>query len=207
MKFINKWSYALAKALANRLGDTHPKRGVYYYGFQIVIGAIVKGIIMTTVTAILGTFTQTLIVLVSFGALRVVAGGYHMSSYNKCIAVSIALFAAAGLIARYTYMYWPQEMIVLLIIFCFIGGLPILFKYAPQANPNRPITKKEEKKKLKYYSIVIFVILILTSSVFLFYNTEQIAIASLFGIILSLFIITPAGYKTFSKISGENKKI
>lgn len=206
MTFINKWSYRLAKNLSSALGETHQKRAVYYYGFQIIIGAIVKGILMSIVAIALGTLTQTVIVLTSFGLLRVVAGGYHMSSYNKCIAASIALFATAGLIAKYTYMYWTQEMFIVFILLTFSGGMLCLLKWAPRENPNRPITQQQEIRKLKFSSVVIFFILILVSSVLFFQNTKQIAFACLLGVILSLFIITPLGYSFFSFISGDHSK-
>lgn len=205
MNFIRKWSFGCANSLAHKLGESHQKRGVYYYGFQIVIGAIVKGTAITAVTLILDTFVQTMVVLAFFTALRVLAGGYHLSSYNKCVVASITLFTAAGAITRYTYAYWKDEVVMVMIIVSFFIGLAALMKWAPRENPNRPITKREEIKRFKYLSFIVFISSILASGVLLYFNCKQMALSGLFGTLLSIFIITPMGYRFFSWISGENK--
>jgi accessory gene regulator B len=154
MRFIQKWSYGCAKKLALILNENHQKKSVYYYGFQIVIGAIVKGIMLVGISLVLGVLLPTLIITVTFASLRMLAGGYHMDTYGKCIFVSLGLFIVSSLVANYTYANWQGVHIILLILVTFILGLYVLIRYAPKDTPNKPITSPDEIRKFKRLSIM-----------------------------------------------------
>jgi len=130
-----------------------------------------------------------------------------MDTYSKCLFVSLALFILASLIAKYTYMYWNSLCLLILIILTFVIGLYVLIKYAPKDNPNKRITDPREIRKLKTLSLIYLFIWVFTT-IFVFFKNKVFVLPLCFGILLSLFIITPTGHRFFDyvKSSLNNKK-
>lgn len=214
MRFIHTWSYICADLLMKQLKENHEKRRVYYYGFQIVIGAVVKGVLLIASSLILGSFIPTLFLVLIFGSLRMIAGGYHMDSYGKCILTSLGMFVILGTISQYTYRYWNLTVIAILIVITFIVGLLVIKKWAPSDTPNRPITKPEEIKKFRLLSFACCIIWMAAASTAIFLRIQSIIpvkynaliIAGIFGFLLEIFTITPLGYKFFDLISGKKSR-
>lgn len=207
MKFIRKWSYACASGLATAREENRQKRLIYYYSLQVIIGAIFKGIVTILLALLLGIFVPMMFIILVFVSLRMLAGGYHMDTYVKCLVVSISLFVAAALISQYTYTHWSLMCVFAFIAMTFIFGLYVLVRYAPRDTPNKPITDPKEIRKFKTLSILhLFVWLVVT--VFLTYFKLKLYVISLcFGVLLELFVITPTGHKFFDWIKhGLNRK-
>lgn len=207
MRFINKWSFSCAKGLAEVLNENHQKRSAYYFSFQIVFGGIVKYGIMLSVSLLLGIFIPSLIVYVSFVALRKLAGGYHMDTYGKCLIVSIGLFVMAAFTAKFTYQYWNTVHILALIGMALVSGLYVLIRYAPRDTPNRPITDPQEIKKFKTLSLIYLLVWVGIISTLTVFGFRMYALASAFGVLLELFGVTPMGHRFFDMINyGINHK-
>lgn len=204
MRFIKAWSFGLANQLTVQMGDNHEKRRVYYFGFQVFVGALVKLIILAAASLLLGSFLPALVIAVSFATVRVQAGGYHMDTYGKCIATSVFLFLAAACTAQYTYRIWSYSSLLLLLFITMAVSLFISFRHAPADNPNRPITKKEELHKFKRLTILtlggwglaLALLLVLKPAEYPLY-----ILAGCFGILLEMFTITPRGYAFFHWIA------
>lgn len=206
MKFINRWSYGLAYYLSNQLGHSHEKRRVYYYGFQIIIGGIVKFIILLLATLITGIFLSTFTVLFFFAFLRVTAGGYHMGSYVRCMIVSSMMFMFSGLIVQYTYTYCDQTMLAVTAGAIFLAGLPSVLKWAPADTPFKPITKPAQIRKLKILSTVMLILWAIGEILLIVNKLSFYSLAGSFGILMAVFIISPAGYRFFDFVSGNTCK-
>lgn len=200
MRFINKWSYSCAKGLSEMLDESHQKKAEYYYGFQIAIGGIIKAATLVAVATLFGVLIPALIVSLSFALLRKVAGGYHMNTYGKCLVVTIGLFVSAALLARYTYLYWSLESMIILITLTFSIALYILIKYAPKDTPNRLITDPEEKRKFKSLSILYILIWLLVVTALTVFKMKMYTLLLCLSVLLELFGITPIGHKFFTKI-------
>ncbi|MCX7748259.1 MAG: accessory gene regulator B family protein [Clostridia bacterium] len=203
MRFIQTWSYSCANHLMVQLKENHERRRVYYYGFQVVIGAIVKGALLIALSFLLGTLIPSIIIVVAFASLRMIAGGYHMNTYGKCIFVSLAMFLIAGIVARYTYQYWRIEYILLLLFFTFVISLPILGKYAPRDTPNRPISDPSEIKKFKRLSFIHIFAFLVVCILLIYLNGSLYVLSVCLGILLELFAVSNLGHKFFDKISGK----
>jgi len=83
MRFINALSYKSADYLMRQMNGNHESRRVYYYGFQIVIGALFKGLLLLLLAFITGTMLPALTIVAAFVILRSIAGGYHMKTYGN----------------------------------------------------------------------------------------------------------------------------
>lgn len=200
MRFVRKWSYACAAHVASVRNENHEKRAVYYYGFYVIIGALVKGIIMLSLALLLGVLFPTIVIILAFGSLRMFAGGHHMDTYEKCLFVSSVLYLTAALIAKYTYIYWNNTSIIILISLTFIFGLYALIKYAPKDNPNKRITEPDKIKMYKRLSLIYLFIWLILTSILANFNLYLYVISMCFAVIQELFLITPTGYNLFEKI-------
>jgi len=202
LRFIHTLSYICANYLMMQLKESHEKRRVYYYGFQVIIGALVKGALLLTLALVLRIFVPTIVVVLVFASIRTIAGGYHMDTYGKCIAVSLGMFLVAGLIVQYTWTMWSSTCLVFLYIITFIIGFYTIYKYAPRDTPNKPITKPEEIRKFRLLSFIYIFVWLAGVGVLLYTGQNKFVIAAGFGLLLEAFAISPAGHKFFDSIKG-----
>ncbi|HEX9059473.1 MAG TPA: accessory gene regulator B family protein [Clostridia bacterium] len=203
MRFIQSWSYACASYVSSQMNETHEKRRVYYYGFQVIIASLVKGFLLVAFAALTGSFAATISVMLSFASLRVIAGGYHMNTYGKCATMSIGLFVISGCIAQYTYHLWNLWSLIVLVIFSLMVSSILLFKWAPRDTPGRPITDPGEIKKFRFFSAVYLLIWCALVSILTYFNYYLYSIAICFGLLMEAFIITPAAFSLLDKISEK----
>lgn len=200
MRFVKKWSFASANHIAGVMHESHQKRFCYYYGFQIIYGELVKSIILLGAAYFMGIFVPVLLILINFATLRMVAGGYHMDTYGRCMFVSMIMFLGAGVIAQYTYQYWNMFGTSLLTLATFVISLYAVIKYAPKDTPNKPITEAKEIRKFKLLSVCylfMWLIIMLTPIV---YELNRVTLSLDFAVLLEVFTITPAGEKFFGFI-------
>lgn len=206
MKFINKWSYGLARYLTGQLGHSHEKRRVYYYGFQIIIGGIVKFLLLVAVTMAAGIFLSTFTALFFFAVLRIIAGGYHMGSYVRCMIVSSCMFLFSGVIVQYTNAHWSQAALALLAGAVFLAALPAVLKWAPADTPYKPITKPAQIRTLKTLSVIAVILWGAAETTFIINGLNFYSLAGSLGILMAVFLISPAGYRFFDFVEGKGRK-
>ena len=202
MRFVNKISYSCAGRLAAAMNENHQKRSVYYFSFQIIFGTIVKNIILLALAWLLGVLLPAIVVAVVFASIRILAGGYHMDTYGKCLFISMAMFMLAALTAQYTYQYWNTLSLAVLIAITLVYGLYTLIRYAPKDTPHKPITDPREIKKLKTLSIAWLAMLVIASSLLTFFGLNRFVLSVCFGSILELFAVTPLGNNFFDWVKG-----
>lgn len=200
MRFIKAWSYKCALQLSQSMNESHAKRRVYYFGFEVVIGTLVKLVLLLIAAYLLNILIPAIVIITVFSTLRVIAGGYHAETYGKCFTASLILFIAFGFIAQYTYSYWSLMYVSVLASISFLGTLFVIIKWVPADTPNRPITRQEEILKFKKYSIVFLGIWLATQVIFIMNNMSLFAISGSFGLSLEAFMITPLAYRIFSRL-------
>ncbi len=203
MRFINKWSYSCAKGLADALNEDHQSRRAYNFGFQVIIGESVKTLVVFIVALVLGVFLPALVVTLSFVTLRIIAGGYHMDSQGKCLITTLALIIPAAWITKLTCNHWSAWHLALLILVTFIAGLYSLIRYAPRDNPNKPITDPDEIRKFKTMSLIYLTVWLVVMAVLTVWDLKLFVVASGFGILLELFMITQMGHNFFDFIKAN----
>lgn len=206
MRFIHKWSYALAKLLAIKVNESHEKRRVFYFGFLIIIGALVKGVLLVGISLLFGSLLPSLVAVLVFATFRMIGGGYHMDTYGKCIAVSLGLFILAGTITQYTYSYWNFISVLTLLLVTIMIASYVTLKWVPKDTPNKRITEEEAIRKFKrlgIYYILCWSLLCFGMMIFKLPRYELYIIAGSFGFLLELFSISPIGYSFFDWVNGK----
>lgn len=215
MKLISGLAYRCANILMKQLKENHEKRRVYYYGLIIVFGAILKGLIIFSVSFLLGVLIPTIFTVLMFGSVRMIMGGSHLDKYWRCIFTSMAFFLIISLMSKYSFSYWNSLSIAVFVGLTFIIAFSGILKWAPSDSPNRPITNEIEKKRFRNLSIlysfmwllVISCVLILNITGRLSNSSKIYIIAACFTFLLAIFAISPIGYKFFSFISGKKAKV
>ncbi len=209
MRFVQKWSYACAKGLSAVLNENHNRKAVYYYGFYILIGSLVKTSILLLVSALLGVLIPAFIIVIVFGTLRLFAGGYHFDTYGRCLFTSMGLNILAALISQYTHQWWNIFQLILFFTIVSLISLYALIKYAPKDTPTKPITEPEAIKKYKKLSVVCLVICMLVCIILIAFNMKMYVISICFGLLLEIFSVTPIGHSFFSLIKTglDNTKV
>jgi len=182
------------------MNGNHESRRVYYYGFQIVIGALFKGLLLLLLAFITGTMLPALTIVAAFVILRSIAGGYHMKTYGKCIAASLGMIILAALISKYTAHMLNQISLIAIVVLSFVFSSASLIKWAPADKPNRPITDKKEIKKFRILSMIYIVIWLVLSLTLVYFKQNMFVLALCLGVILEVFSITPAGIRFFKMI-------
>lgn len=193
-----------------QLKEGHEKRGVYYYAFQVIIGSLVKAFLVVSISLLTGSLIPAILMIGVFGSLRIFAGGYHMDTYGRCICTSLTLFIISSVFDQYTYKYWSNFQLFLLVAVTFIFSIAASIKWAPLDNPNRPITEPKEIKRFRTLTLLYEFIWLIASLAFIYFKIWEyklVVIAGCFGVILEIFTITPVGTRFFDLIKGQLNKM
>lgn len=95
---------------------------IYEYGLKILLN-IVAIIIFTTITSlVLGTFINSIIVLISIAILRLFSGGAHVKSNDLCVLISTSLILIIPFIHTWLgFMGFNNYAIVNIISFLLVS--------------------------------------------------------------------------------------
>lgn len=181
LRYIKLFSYWSARSLQQKLNTSTKHKYMYYYGFQILFGAINKGLLLITAGLILNILPQLLIATLAFMLLRVFIGGLHFDSYTKCAWVSLASLITIGLLSKYVPYYYPINLVIFSTLFI------IILKFAPIEHKNRLITKSQGVR-FKITALVIEIVLFGTQ---LLLNNNNINNSIMYGVLLSGIIALP----------------
>jgi accessory gene regulator B len=212
MSLIQVLSSKSAKWLVKKVPNTQydaveDQIEVYSYGFQVLWGMVFKGLLLVGLSWLLGVLKEAIIITITFSSFRIIAGGYHMQSYLRCISISLFQFILSGLIIKYTHPYWTNINVLLtLLLITILSMLYVIIKYIPRDNPNKKITNHEEIMKFKRWSLYYLVGWTLIMMVSLWLNINTLVIASCLGLLLEVFSITNLGYAYIYPLFDEKRK-
>lgn len=203
MRFIQVWSYSCANYLTAQLKESHEKRRVYYYGFQVFIGELVKIILILLLSLLLGMLRPVGVILTVFMIVRTAAGGYHMDTQGKCLVVSLGLFLIPGAVVKYSHIYWSFGSIASFITAVAIICIIAFIKWIPADTPNRPITKLEEIRKFRIKSLIYITFFLCLACITLLNHLYVYSLSLVFGLLVEIFTVTPVAYRLFDWVSGK----
>jgi len=205
MVSIYSISNYLAKGLAskitnNKYDSVEDQIEVLTYGFMVYVGMFIKITLLVLLAWILGVLASSLALMITFSSLRIIGGGYHFTTFGKCMIVSLFIFIGSAFTAQYTYQYWSSTNIWYLITFCIISMIYIIFRYVPRDSPNNIIDDKQTILKFKKLTVYYLIIWSISMSIFLLLNVKIIVIASCFGLLLEIFTISTLGYNFYARL-------
>lgn len=196
---IKRTSQLISESLGNELGYEQGQKNIVAFGLEVIIGAVIKIVIFFALAHSLGILPASLGVVFTYVGMRWVAGGVHLSTYLRCLVVSMTLILSAAYLSTVVSSALPAAVIKAIILFSML----IIGVYAPVENPQNPL--KGEKYKYKIYAIVlatIFAALILVLNI-----PYEIRVALSLGLLLAAATITPLGSVTIKYIDNVLNKI
>ena len=166
------------------------------YGIESIYIAVSKIVVILLISFILGLFKETILFLVLFNILRIVAFGLHASKSIYCWISSSISFLLIPYICK--TLEFPTFFYIISTIVCLI----LFIWYAPADTIKRPLINIKKRKIYKILSIIfstIYIILIFTINNLLIKNMLM------FALILETILIIPITYKIF-KLPYNNYK-
>jgi len=201
---IKNTASGLARYLACEL-DLDPKNTeVIRYGMEIILGALLKGLIIFGFSYWLGIVPYVLAALITSSIFRLLSGGAHCNTYMRCLIFSLTILLLIGILSRLISPYVKETSLLLSVIAQALVGLYFVKKWVPVDNPNKPIPS-EKKGKFKKLS-AIYVITWATVMILSLFNRAEISVtypvilASMGGFTVQLLSLCPAGCRMIGRI-------
>ncbi|WP_066638991.1 accessory gene regulator ArgB-like protein [Desulfolucanica intricata] len=176
--------------------------------WNFLAGYSVLGIL----SLLFGIFPYAVIAALSASTLRVMTGGAHASSSNRCLVYGTLVFLTLGFLAQQLKTLDLWLFLNVFTILIWVTGIPITIKYATSSINGKPLGTFTSGRRYRNLAIVF---LSLWSVIVLLMSLEQTAgeyqlifqYASLLGVTYQVFSLTPWGHKTVSIIDGVLQKI
>lgn len=149
-----------------------------YYGLQTILYNIVITSLILIFSYFWKCFTQTLLLFIIFGTLRLIAGGFHFNTITKCISITTLIMLGGGKCLTLITLNFT-----LCIILCIITNI-IFWCHLPKGSKNNPYSPQYslvQKKRLIFISFFLSIIAFCSESL------RNIIIVSMF--IVAIFLI------------------
>ncbi len=140
---------------------TETERLQMFFGLQNIIYNIMITAFILFLSFITDIFIETLLTFFFFCILRMVTGGYHCNSIEKCLATTTLIMIGGGIIVRFINI---SQTICIFI--CFSVNI-VFFFYRPKGTQKNPYSSEfsiKQHKRLKIISVLLTIISILSNS-------------------------------------------
>lgn len=134
----------LSEMLANKLvqnGANAEMEGVYAYGIECTLSALLIVILQIAAGLVLGKPLQMLVFILAWLPLRMIVGGAHANTHFACTLVSVGLGILSILLSECIIITQ-----ILLLIILLLTGYCVLFFMAPVIHKNHPISQQRFNK-------------------------------------------------------------
>ena len=158
------------------------------YGIESIYLLLTKFVVIMTLSAILGIFKETLILLITYNFLRAFAFGIHASKSIYCWISSSIIFLGVPLICK--NFVFPNLFFIIVSSICLIS---FIF-FAPADTEKRPLINAKKRKIYKFLSVLLAIIYII-----LIFITKNVLLKNLImsSLIIQTILILPITYKLF----------
>jgi accessory gene regulator B len=113
---------------------------IYIYGWSLMLSTLASTLMMILIGALAAEFFGSLLYILFFVSLRVLAGGYHANTYLKCFMWTLFFYLVALAVCAYLPVAWTTGTIIVLISLSVV----ITFIFAPADHPNKPLSDKRK---------------------------------------------------------------
>jgi accessory gene regulator B len=150
------------------------------YGVEITLRGITKFIFLLFIGICLNILPILILTTLSFSILRIFSGGFHFSSYVKCLLFSVTtlLFLSYCAILLGNFYAKDKEILHNIIILTTTISLILLLFFGPKINKARPYQNKSK------VFLIVSMVIILSGSIFCFLlHNSVVVIAIQLGIL------------------------
>ena len=200
---INSLSSRIASYMAKELNYDRRREAQLVYGMELLFTTVLKVSCIMVLANFLGTFRETLLILVVSGSLRVVSGGEHCSAFHRCLIGGATVFLLISYFAKLISPVISYQELVIISVTSIGFIISILLKYAPGDTVNKPITEEEEKRRYRKLSLMVASVYLLAVFFLLFLRVFlDVAFLIIIGLLWQCFMITPFGYRFIRSVDS-----
>jgi len=131
---------------------------IYCYGTEQIVKNIIVFAVISIIATTLQMWGETICFFIGFMRLRVVAGGYHANTPEKCGLISLTVYVVSMIAIQYIYTFMTMTTIIILSGFI----ISTVFYFGPIDHKNRPI-EAEEYPVVKKKSRIVTVTFVMVS--------------------------------------------
>lgn len=158
------------------------------YGLSSLYLNVTKIIVIFTLSYLLGNLKTLLILMGSYGILRLSAFGVHAKKSIHCWIASLLIFILIPILCEIIIFNMYIKILICL------TSIILLFIYAPADTEKRPLIHKKRRIIYKYATLITSIIY--TALIFVIKN-NIITNCLLFSLIISSTVVLPITYKLF----------
>lgn len=158
MLSVKTTSIKVARYFACELDLENKKTEVIRYGLEIIIGALIKGIVILGSAYILGIIKPVIIAIITTGIFRTFSGGYHCSTYARCLIFSILMLFIISFSSKLFSVVFSKYYIAIIIICVSLLALYVIGKWVPVDNVCKPITREKKRLRFRFFSLIYVIV-------------------------------------------------
>ena len=164
---------------------------IYSYGAEQVLINFTTFLTVAIISSVFDIWVEAILFFIGLMPIRLVAGGYHANTPQRCNVLSLFVFIVNMLFIDLLEMFMTKEIVLAI---CFLI-LRMVFSYAPVDHKNR-VLEAEDYIQAKRYSryIVLVLVGICIGMAWVFEN----------NLIIPLSIIMGALTASISLVLGHN---
>ncbi len=209
----------IALYLKNKLDLSNDDEEVMVYSLELLSHTLISTFSVLLVSLLIGSFRESLVVLVVMYFLKSFSGGAHCSSAFRCLIFSVLIIPFFGIISLFLSRYTSMNVLISMSVFCILFSSIIIFLLAPVDSPAKPINSAKHRQNLRILSFSFLIILAVTQLVLII--LEPISLASIIiciniSMFWQAFMLTKQGHAfidccdqflTVTKRGGEKDEI
>ena len=187
----------LSKELAVILGKTinadQDDVDIYAYSLEVLLGTVLEIALIILLAFLTNILTTTVICLAVFSSIRFFGGGVHCSTYLRCLVTANFLMLGLGKLATLPV---SQGLLSSLLLAALLFSLYAVIEWVPAGTEKKVITDIPIRLKQKKKVGLLLVFWLGIAVIVMKNQINPAALAIALGILSSVFLISPVGYKT-----------
>jgi len=98
------------------------------YGFSLTLGVGLAFVVIIAISALLGTLSQSLLLVAGALGLRIFSGGAHCSSYDRCLVLSLLVFIPLSILTKYLSIALAPKLPIIYLVSLAVPVIYLLVK-------------------------------------------------------------------------------
>lgn len=163
---------------------------ILVYGWSVLLINLLKITVVGMISALLGIFLETFVMLIAYTMLRTYAYGFHAKNSLNCTLISIGIFNLLPFLMIYglNRIQISNQVFLLILYSVFLIDAILIYQYCPSPTQMKDRWKKADIMKKKFQALGMLICLAL---VCWFIPSQVYASMILLGVTMAVIFITP----------------
>jgi len=204
---LNELAGVIASHMAEVTELENEKIDTLRFGMEIILGALIKGIVLFSLAYILGILPHVTIALATAGLFRMVSGGAHCTSYGRCLTFGVLVYLFLGRFSLVVEPFLTLEIVTGLAGCVTFAAILCTIKWAPGEVPYRTM---DGQREITMFKILSLFYLILWLGLILYVVSKidcSISLAAILALVVQTVSFTPWGYGLTASADGLMVKL